>query len=138
MRTNTVYPKHQRSVWCLVLRIQQFNRKRYRWSTCRESGQYNVAELSRVRNNNNNNPICKAPQCQKTSVALDRWCRSDTQWQAFYASMNSGTRENRWYLDGELLFLAQCRFTCAKISNCDNFCDVMMYCTWLFGKSFPP
>jgi len=23
-----------------------------------------------LNNNNNNNPICKAPECQKTSVAL--------------------------------------------------------------------
>jgi len=25
---------------------------------------------NRIYNNNNNNPICKAPECQKTSVAL--------------------------------------------------------------------
>ena len=26
--------------------------------------------VSTIYNNNNNNPICKAPECQKTSVAL--------------------------------------------------------------------
>jgi len=29
----------------------------------------NLVELQR-EHNNNNNPICKAPECQKTSVAL--------------------------------------------------------------------
>jgi len=34
------------------------------------TGHHTAWEYARCYNNNNNNPICKAPECQKTSVAL--------------------------------------------------------------------
>ena len=43
-----------------------------------DSGDAGNNELTCVRSDNNNNPICKAPECQKTSVALaDRNSRAN-------------------------------------------------------------
>jgi len=43
---------------------QMFRMSAFLWNACPQPN-------SPLINNNNNNPICKAPECQKTSVALD-------------------------------------------------------------------
>jgi len=55
-------------IWCLSIQcLKWFEKARGLPLTSYPLSQYTLPQS----NNNNNNPICKAPECQKTSVALD-------------------------------------------------------------------
>ena len=61
--------------WCSlvsdILKNSRLNQKLKISNTADNAGI--TQSQARDTNNNNNNPICKAPECQKTSVALTRY-----------------------------------------------------------------
>ena len=94
---------------CLTYRTQQCSRMYFRRSMSRKSWRYNFC--------------CKVLQIKKLTRR-----RSDLLGGKFFLLPWTPMHDNRWYLNGELSFLAQCRSTALvqRISNRSKFQNTIL------------